>query len=416
MAEFNELIKKFDKIRDYMREFYIYGFKSREELALKSLRSYDDDKRRIESYLTGYMSFNQRENGKNIFLSVDSRKITENPLYKVFKTKSFTKNDITLHFIILDILSRNEKFTLREITDKINNDYFSKFRESNILDTATIRLKLSEYVKEGILKSEKNGKEVYYNFFDVDIDILNYKDTISFFSEVSPIGVIGSFIMDRFEIRNMKFSFKHNYILHAMESEILYKILEGLNKKSKIELEYFMKKDKKYIVKKITPLKIFVSVQTGRRYIVGYLETGSVFTYRLDKIKDVKVLEKDENFIKLQNEIENKLQYLWGVSFKKNELETLKIVLYIGKKEEYIVERLRNEGRHGIIKQLTSDKWEYQIEVYDALEMLPWIRTFIGRIISLESTNEDVCRKFYRDFESVYRFYDGGKNDIQRNK
>lgn len=35
MAEFSELIKKFDKIREYMREFYIYGFKSREELALK---------------------------------------------------------------------------------------------------------------------------------------------------------------------------------------------------------------------------------------------------------------------------------------------------------------------------------------------------------------------------------------------
>lgn len=44
------------------------------------------------------------------------------------------------------------------------------------------------------------------------------------------------------------------------------------------------------------------------------------------------------------------------------------MVLYIGKKEEYIVERLRNEGRHGIIKQLTNDKWEYKIEVYDALE------------------------------------------------
>ena len=235
---------------------------------------------------------------------------------------------------------------------------------------------------------------------------------ISFFSEVSPIGVIGSFIMDRFEIRNTEFSFKHNYILHAMESEILYKILEGLNKKSKIELEYFMKKDKKCIVKKITPLKVFISVQTGRRYIVGYLESGSVFMYRLDKIKDVKILEKDENFNKLKNEIENKLQYSWGVSFKKFELETLRMVLYIGKKEEYIIERLRNEGRHGVINQLTNDKWEYKIEVYDALEMLPWIRTFIGRIISLESSNENLCRKFYRDFESVYRFYNGGKNDI----
>ena len=29
MAEFQELIKNFDRIRDYMRQFYIYGFKVR---------------------------------------------------------------------------------------------------------------------------------------------------------------------------------------------------------------------------------------------------------------------------------------------------------------------------------------------------------------------------------------------------
>ena len=28
---YSELIKNFARIRDYMREFYVYGFKSREE-------------------------------------------------------------------------------------------------------------------------------------------------------------------------------------------------------------------------------------------------------------------------------------------------------------------------------------------------------------------------------------------------
>ena len=28
---YSELIKNFERIRDYMREFYVYGFKSREE-------------------------------------------------------------------------------------------------------------------------------------------------------------------------------------------------------------------------------------------------------------------------------------------------------------------------------------------------------------------------------------------------
>ncbi len=105
MGEYSELIKRFDKIRDYMRDFYVYGFMSREDFKQKkSLRSYDNEKRRIESYLSDYMSFRVDEKGKAVFLSVDSSDISENPLYRAFKAKSFTKNDITLNFILLDIL------------------------------------------------------------------------------------------------------------------------------------------------------------------------------------------------------------------------------------------------------------------------------------------------------------------------
>ena len=54
---YNELIKNFNRIRDYMREFYVYGFKSREEYKRKSARSYDDERRRVESWLGDYMGF-----------------------------------------------------------------------------------------------------------------------------------------------------------------------------------------------------------------------------------------------------------------------------------------------------------------------------------------------------------------------
>ena len=48
---YQELIKNFAGIRDYMREFVVYGFKSREEYTGKSGRTYDDSRRRIESWL-----------------------------------------------------------------------------------------------------------------------------------------------------------------------------------------------------------------------------------------------------------------------------------------------------------------------------------------------------------------------------
>lgn len=37
---YNELIKNFNNIRDYMRDFYVYGFKSRDEYTRKSTRGY----------------------------------------------------------------------------------------------------------------------------------------------------------------------------------------------------------------------------------------------------------------------------------------------------------------------------------------------------------------------------------------
>lgn len=69
---YNELVKNFKRIRDYMREFYVYGFKSRDEFTRKSARSYDDERRRLESWLGDYMQFRQTPEGKNVFLSIDS--------------------------------------------------------------------------------------------------------------------------------------------------------------------------------------------------------------------------------------------------------------------------------------------------------------------------------------------------------
>ena len=102
---YSELIKKFDKVRNYMRDFYAYGFHTRNDFDKKSARSYDNERRRIESWLSDYMNFRQQSGGKQIFFSVDSRKILHNPLYRAYKAKSFTDKDIVLHFYIMDILA-----------------------------------------------------------------------------------------------------------------------------------------------------------------------------------------------------------------------------------------------------------------------------------------------------------------------
>ena len=76
---YKELIKNFDNIRMYMRDFFVYGFRTRESYAKKSLRSYDNEKRRIQSYLGDLLSFKQTESGKKVFISLDAKVSVEIP-------------------------------------------------------------------------------------------------------------------------------------------------------------------------------------------------------------------------------------------------------------------------------------------------------------------------------------------------
>lgn len=156
---YSELIKNFERIRGYLQEFYIYGFKTREAYDKKSGRSYDNERRRIESYLGDYVMSRRTKNGKTVFLSIDSRNICQNPFYQSLKSKSFTDNDITFHFIIFDILySKEVSLSTNAIMEKMDAVYFSKFSSPTILDISTVRKKLKEYVELGLMAAEPCGQ------------------------------------------------------------------------------------------------------------------------------------------------------------------------------------------------------------------------------------------------------------------
>lgn len=160
---YKELVKNFERIRDYMRQFYVYGFKSRTEYDKKSARSYDNERRRIESRLGDFMSFRQTADGKNVFLSVDSRSIPGNPLYNAFKAKSFTSGDVTFHFYVLDLLKDGKACAVQGIPDLFWERYLCHFETDWQPDISTIRKKLKEYVSLGILKAEKRCRELIYS-------------------------------------------------------------------------------------------------------------------------------------------------------------------------------------------------------------------------------------------------------------
>lgn len=408
---YSELIKSFSKIREYMSQFYVYGFKSRNEYNAKSARSYDNERRRIESWLGDYMSFRRDANGKNTFIAVDSRAVSHNPLYNAFKAKSFTDNDIMLHFYILDIFCCDSAKSVREITDSISSDYLSMFDDYQ-LDESTIRKKLKEYEKLGIIKSEKNGKELVFSKNSDNVDLNSWKEAIAYFSEEDPLGVAGSYLLDKYDNIPDYFIFKHHYILHTLESEILHTAFEAIKNHKTAEIEVYSPKKDRVRINRVLPIKIYVSTQGGRRYLMVYNYALKRITfYRLDSIKKISLKNTETDFEKYFNIAEKLKKRIWGVSIGKNyKLDHIEMTLSVGENEQYIVNRLNREKRCGEVCTVDENHCKFIADVYDAMEMLPWIRSFIGRITKLECTNQAVVNIFYSDLEEMKKIY-GGDGD-----
>ena len=407
---YNELVKSFERVRAYMREFYVYGFKSRTEYDAKSARSYDDERRRLESWLGDYMRFAQTPEGKNVFLSVDSRVTRKNPLYKAWKAKSFTDGDITLHFAIFDILYKPEiKKTLAELIEAIDELLSS----SITFDESTLRKKLKEYADEGIIQIEKEGRRVLYSR-SADTDISSLSDIVDFFSEVAPCGVIGSFLQDKQQEHPELFSFKHHYITSAMDSEVTAALFDAICSHRYITVDNFGKHSKEVKTIRLVPLKIYISTQNGRQNLLAYHEKANrLNSYRLDYMSNVRIEDETcEKFDALRAALAKAENHMWGVNCKWNvkRVEHVEFEIRIEDDEQFIVRRLEREKRCGRVEKIDDNRYRYVAEVFDSTEMLPWIRTFISRITKMNFSNRNAENKFKADIQEMYRMYgiDGG--------
>lgn len=403
---YTELIKHFERIREYMHEFYIYGFRSRNYIQKKSQRSYDNEKRRLESYLTNYMSF-QYLNSKLVFLSIDNRHLPHNPLYKAFESKSFTDKSITLHFLLLDILYHPSiQLSLKEIIQQID-EYLFYFNNPIYFDESTIRKKVNEYVKLGIIQIIKvNHQNIYQR--SCDFHLKPYEDALLFFSEASILGIPGHYLLNRFDHHDY-FRFKHHYVAYAIDSEIIYSLFTAIKQKRHIIINTHNPRKHKDNSSYVVPLKIYMSSQTGRSHLLAYSHRyQTIKTFRIDYIHKVVLQDICPSFDTYRDKLNKNQKHIWSIQYLPYHLEHVEFVLVILPYENYIYQRLVREKRVGLITKIDDTHYCFQADVYDTNELMPWMRTFICRITELHFSNRSVENRLRNDINMMYQMYEIG--------
>lgn len=217
------------------------------------------------------------------------------------------------------------------------------------------------------------------------------------------MGVTVSYLLDKYGESPEYYRFKHHYILQALDSEILLSLFEAIGGHKSVKVTMLRARESIRAV----PFKIYISTQYGRQHMLAWIPEEKHFRmYRLDHILKVKIQEEVPNWDALCEELGKFTPHLWGAaSYGNNSLEHLEFEIYVGEQEGFVEERLRREKRCGTVTKLDERRILFSADVYSTREMLPWVRTFVGRILRFECSNPEVERCFWDDLKKMEELY-----------
>lgn len=400
--QYTGCIRSIEKARDFARESFVYGLKDKSEHTEISPRAYDEVTRQMGDWFQECVQTRKvRIRNKVKYISLNCREYAVNPLYNIWKSCSFTTNEIVFFFFLINYLTgKNEPVKLSELYKK----YRDIHRSDGFDYSGAQKWMTNKGCPSGIIIRDKKGK---YSLAPT-IDLSQLENVLLYFSEIAPSGVIGSYILDKHEKVDSPFRFKQLYDGQAFDCEVVCNALYAIKNNKALSFEYLPRGEEKYKTK-VLPVKVLSSTQNGRQYLIAWNEEEICYkNYRIDRIKNITISdEKVDGAEQRRNYYDSLRKHIWGVSLGDGELTHVEFVIKVDEGEAYIVRRLSREKRCGKVSPVANSPglFRFEADVYDAHEMFPWIRTFICRIVVLNISDGNLEKLFWDAVKDMYRLY-----------
>ena len=171
------------------------------------------------------------------------------------------------------------------------------------------------------------------------------------------MGVIGSYLHDRDTGHPHWFRFKHRYLMQALDSEILCSLLQAICEKRRVEVTSWKRNTDLSWTATVYPVRVYISTQDGRQYLLGFPQRQGLSFFRLDNIRRVKLLEAEttQRAEVCERAYLRSRDKIWGVSLgDRQTTEHVEMTLYLWNYESFIIDRLQREKRRGSARQ---SKW-----------------------------------------------------------
>ena len=76
------------------------------------------------------------------------------------------------------------------------------------------------------------------------------------------------------------------------------------------------------------------------------------------------------------------------------------------KTEKHILRKLNQETRGGKVTKIAPNTFLYKRKLYNTQEIMPWVKSFVGNIISVKDDNKKDIDCFYEDIEKMANIYE----------
>lgn len=411
---YSDRIENLSTIRVYARSFCVEGFKDRKGKykEKKSPESYNNARRRMENWFQGEAFTSVfDEQRKRFHIQLDARNYNHNPLNAVFRAKTFTNKSIFLRFTALDVLSDGKPHRCADLISDIQNCW-QHYDAGLSLTIDVIRKQLKEFESLGILKSSKSGRDVYYSLSSDKLDRESWRDALAFYSEAGTLSIVGSYLTDVLPCASELFTFKHHYMHHILDSEVLLAAVEAIAAGRRIRTTFYRVENdqERCFTWTLSPIEVRMSAGTGRRWLISLKQDDArkwhYEAIRLDDIVSIG-LEKDPVNPKVVKHYRQWLNaHLWGVTCRElDKIVTVEMLIRTTPEDMQVLARLEREKRCGSVTKVDKLTRLFRAEVCSAEEMAPWLMSFTGYIVSLTSSDKSFEHKFWEEVRNLRALY-----------
>lgn len=398
---FSDFIKHYESIRCILRDIFLYGCFSREELENKSYvssRKVSYEIRRIQQYIEKEFIRTDRE-GRNKLLSLtyDSISNNKNFLVDTYLSKSFTKTDIVLYFyLLLALNSMNKPSTFIELEEfliekgLISYDNISRKTVQRKLNELTNSMEILTYENQGRSKVYSISEDILKDFNDEEIKRLS--SIISLYKNILFPVISGYYceetlkdymLYEREISENYDdcFQYKNLHFHPIVEEEILWKIMKAIHNRNLVSCSNINRRCKPEEFKR--PFKLRYDVNCGRVYLISFNEKGRCIASRLDRVEELVVHKKQFNYEELEEKYVKAMKNSWSSvpcnSGNGQDLLKIKVIIK-DPKDAYILGKIKSELKKFTIKKISENEYIIEKVVNDAWEMTTWLRSYAGYV------------------------------------